>query len=282
MPGLVDIGANLLHAQFDSDRMSVLTRARTAGITRLVITATSLETAGNALSLVEKMAARADVPILHATAGIHPHDAAQAPADWKSRVNDLVQHPAVVAIGETGLDFNRNFSPAQQQREVFAGQIDLANAIDRPLFVHDRDSNGEVLRMLQERATPPQNVVIHCFTGSAQELDDYLAAGYWIGITGWVCDRRRGQSLRDLVPRIPLTRLLIETDAPFLLPHDLPSGLDHPPLGRRNEPAYLPHIAAALAELKQVPLDVLASATTANAISFFRLQNEAGDEPALR
>jgi len=280
MSGLVDIGANLLHAQFDLDRISVLTRARTAGIKRLVITSTNLETAGSNISFLETMAARIDVPLLHTTVGIHPHDAAHAAPDWKSRVTDLAQHPEVVAIGETGLDFNRNFSPAQQQREVFAGHIDLANAMDRPLFVHDRDSHGEVLRMLEERATPPQNVVIHCFTGSALELDACLAAGYWIGITGWVCDRRRGQSLRDLVPRIPLARLLIETDAPFLLPHDLPRGLVHPPLGRRNEPAYLPHIAATLAGLMQVPLATLASATTANAVSFFRLPKEAGREPA--
>lgn len=280
MGGLVDIGANLLHAQFDQDRFDVLTRARTAGVDRLIITATDLEAAAESINFLTTLQTRMDVPKLYTTAGIHPHDAAQATPDWQHRVTTLAKHADVVAIGETGLDFNRNFSPADDQRDVFAGHIDIANAIDHPLFVHDRESRGEVLRMLQERETPPQNVVIHCFTGTAQELDDYLAAGYWIGITGWVCDRRRGQSLRDLVPRIPLNRLLIETDAPFLLPHDLPRDLNHPPIGRRNEPAYLPHIASTLAGLLQVSKASLINATTTNAITCFRLPSEALDVPA--
>ena len=279
MRGLVDIGANLLHAQFDQDRIDVLTRARTAGIDRLIITATNLEAAVGAISYLSTLQTRTDVPLLHTTVGIHPHDAAQAAPDWQRRVTVLAEHADVVAIGETGLDFNRNFSPTGDQRDVFGGQIDIANALDRPLFVHDRESHGEVLRMLKERGTPPHNVVIHCFTGTAQELDDYLAAGYWIGITGWVCDRRRGGSLRGLVPRIPLNRLLIETDAPFLLPHDLPRDLMHPPKGRRNESAYLPHIAATLADLLQVPLATLIDATTINALRFFRLPSEAVDAP---
>ena len=279
MRGLVDIGANLLPAQFDQDRIDVLTRARTAGIDRLIITATNLEAAVDAISFVSTLQTRTDVPLLHTTVGIHPHDAALAVPGWQHRVTALAEHADVVAIGETGLDFNRNFSPTGDQRDVFAGHIDIANALDRPLFVHDRESHGEVLRMLKERETPPHNVVIHCFTGTAQELDDYLAAGYWIGITGWVCDRRRGGSLRDLVPRIPLNRLLIETDAPFLLPHDLTRDLMHPPKGRRNEPAYLPHIAATLADLLQVPLATLIDATPNNALRFFRLPSEAVDAP---
>ncbi len=279
MSGLIDIGANLLHSQFDPDRINVLTRARTAGIERLIITATNLEAAADSLNFLTTLQTRRDVPRLYTTVGIHPHDAAKATPDWQLRVNTLAEHSAVVAIGETGLDFNRNFSPADIQRDVFAGHIDIANATDRPLFVHDRESHGEVLRMLKAREVQPQNVVIHCFTGTAQELDDYLAAGYWIGITGWVCDRRRGQSLRDLVPRIPLNRLLIETDAPFLLPHDLPGDVMHPPVGRRNEPAYLPHIAATLADLLQVSLPTLINQTTTNAVTFFRLPSEAVDAP---
>jgi TatD DNase family protein len=280
MRGLVDIGANLLHTQFDQDRIDVLTRARTAGIDRVIITATNLEAAVDAITFLSTLQTRKDVPLLHSTVGIHPHDAAQAAPGWQRRVATLAEHADVVAIGETGLDFNRNFSPAADQRDVFAGHIDIAIAMDHPLFVHDRESHGEVLRMLQERETPPHNVVIHCFTGTAQELDDYLAAGYWIGITGWICDRRRGGSLRGLVPRIPLDRLLIETDAPFLLPHDLPGDLVPPPRGRRNEPAYLRHIAATLAHLLQVPLATLIDATATNALKFFRLPSESVDAPA--
>ena len=279
MSGLIDIGANLLHAQFDPDRINVLTRARTAGIERLIITATNLEAAADSLNFLTTLQTRRDVPRLYTTVGIHPHDAAKATPDWQLRINTLAEHSAVVAIGETGLDFNRNFSPADIQRDVFAGHIDIANETDRPLFVHDRESHGEVLRMLKAREVRPQNVVIHCFTGTAQELDDYLTAGYWIGITGWVCDRRRGQSLRDLVPRIPLNRLLIETDAPFLLPHDLPGDVMHPPVGRRNEPAYLKHIAATLADLLQVSRPTLSKQTTTNAVTFFRLPSEAVDAP---
>lgn len=279
MTGLIDIGANLLHDQFDADRDAVLRRALAAGVSRLIVTATSLETGALIQRFLDAHGPRADWPMLYTTIGVHPHEAAGTGAGWERQLQDLAGHPAVVAIGETGLDYHRNFSPPARQREVFAAQIRIANALGWPLFVHDRDTCGEVLAMLRDHDTPPDNVVIHCFTGSANELDDYLAAGYWIGITGWVCDQKRGKVLRQLVPRIPLSRLLIESDAPYLLPHTLPPDLKSTVTGRRNEPSYLPHVADTLAGLMQVDVTSLAAATRANTVRLFRLPGAALDGP---
>jgi TatD DNase family protein len=264
---VIDIGVNLLHAQFNADRESVLARARQAGIEQMLITATDLASSRRAIDFCAQHQ-------LYCTAGIHPHDAAAAPDDYIDQLARLAQHPQIKAIGETGLDFNRNFSPPDVQREVFAAQIELAVELGKPLFVHDRDSDGEVAQLLASGGASAIGVVIHCFTGTAAQLRAYLEAGYSIGITGWVCDPKRGRELRQLVAEIPLPRLLLETDAPFLLPKEL---RDWPPQGvagkhkRRNEPSTLPVIAATLAQLMGVTSEELIGATTANARLLFDL-----------
>ncbi|MCP5179791.1 MAG: TatD family hydrolase [Pseudomonadales bacterium] len=269
--GLTDIGANLLHGQFDDDRDAVLTRARQAGIERLLVTATDLDVAEASTAFVRAARARADWPRLYTTAGVHPHDAGTVPADWTATLSGLLNDDSVVAVGETGLDYHRNFSPRDIQRQVFDSHVAMACERQLPLFVHDRDSRGEVLEILARHAPDPAHVVIHCFTGGREDLDAYLEAGYFIGITGWVCDRRRGGSLRELVPAIPMNRLLIETDAPFLLPHDLPPDVLAPPRGRRNEPHFLPAIVTRLAELLDVDVCTLTEQTTSNAVRCFNL-----------
>jgi TatD DNase family protein len=264
---VIDIGVNLLHSQFDADRDAVLRRAHQAGVQQMLITATDLTTCRLAIDFCSRSG-------LFCTAGIHPHDAATAPEDFIEQVIALARHPQVKAIGETGLDFNRNYSPADRQRNIFAAQIELAVRLSMPLFVHDRDSNGEVARLLEHGGASAVGVVIHCFTGTAAELHSYLDAGYSIGITGWVCDPKRGSGLREIVKEIPLNRLLIETDAPFLLPKTIN---DWPPHGvsgkhkRRNEPATLPMIAATLAQLMGVTAEELIAATTENARTLFQL-----------
>lgn len=270
MNGLVDIGANLLSEQFDADRAEVLTRAHTAGVERIVITASNLASVPRILGFIEANRDRADWPKLHSTAGIHPHDAANAGPDFEQTLRDWFGHEDVVSAGEAGLDYHRNLSPRTEQRWVFQAQIEAARDCDMPLFVHDRDSAGETLDLLNRVDIAPDRVVIHCFTGTAYELDSYLDAGFFIGITGWVCDRRRGELLRTLVHRIPLERLLVETDAPYLLPQDLPRQ-QRPAGGRRNEPALLPHIASTLALLLDVDIDTLVTRTRTNALRFFRL-----------
>ncbi len=266
---MIDIGANLLHAQFDADREDVIDRARAAGIERMLVTATDLATTEAALALCAR------VEGLYCTAGVHPHDASDAPDDLADRLRTAAINPAVRAIGETGLDFNRNFSPPDVQRRVFQTQLALAAEIGLPVFVHDRDSEGAVFDALERHADRLAGMVVHCFTGTAEDLDRYLALGCSIGITGWVCDRKRGQTLRELVGRIPLDRLLIETDAPFLRPQNAPKRWHelHAPgaSSRRNEPALLPYVAAGIAEASGRPVADIIAASSRNAMTLFRL-----------
>ena len=262
---VIDIGANLLNGQFRGDLDEVLARAWAAGLEHLIVTATNPEDAAAAIKLC---AAHEN---LSCTAGVHPHHAGEvhaADGDWLGRIRALAAAKPVCAIGEAGLDFHRNFSPPETQRAVFAAQVELAAELGLPLFVHDRDSQGEVYDILSKRADDLAGVVIHCFTGSERDLVRYLDAGFFIGVTGWVCDQRRGGPLRELVPQIPLDRLLIETDAPFLLPHGAASPTAQK---RRNEPCLLPFIADYLAELLQVPTAEVAARTAANARCLFRL-----------
>lgn len=263
---MIDIGVNLLHEQFAADRERVLARAAAAGVTHVVLTGTDLEDSRAAAAYVAGTPRPG--PTLSCTAGVHPHHAGEVPEDWLDRLRELAAHPSVRAIGETGLDFNRNFSPAAVQQRVFRAQLEVARDLAMPVFVHDREAGQQVASALRASALPADDVVVHCFTGAAADLERYLDFGCWIGITGWVCDRRRGEGLRALVPRIPLERLLVETDAPFLRPHDAPPDVH----GRRNEPALLVYVVRRLAALYGMDEAALAERTAANARRLFRLQ----------
>ena len=259
---MIDIGANLTAPAFDTDRTEVIARALDAGVQGIVVTGTDLASATAAADLV------AGQPGLWSTAGVHPHDAKSVAGDWLTAIADLTARDAVVAVGETGLDFHRNYSPPDVQREVFAAQIRLAVRLDMPLFVHDRDSEGETARLLADHDAVPERVVIHCFTGSRADLDTWLDAGYYVGITGWVCDERRGGELRDLVPSIPDDRLLIETDAPYLLPRTMPRRAAR---GRRNEPGFLPWVAREVARCRNTTPEEVGALTARNARRLFGL-----------
>ena len=190
------------------------------------------------------------------------------PKTWRrdglEALRALAADPAVRALGETGLDFNRNYSPKPAQLAAFEAQLELACEIELPLFVHDRDASTEVHRLLARYRDRLAGVVVHCFTADGAALDAYLDIECHIGITGWVCDTRRGGALRALVPRIPTELLLVETDAPFLRPHNAPKAR-----GRRNTPALLPYVIATLAELRGVEPESLAATTTQNARHLF-------------
>lgn len=257
---LVDIGANLTDRNFAKDRAQVVERAVAAGVEQMVVTGVSVAKSRAALAL-------ADGRRLFATAGIHPHDANGAEARWENAIRELAEDDRVVAIGEAGLDFNRNYSPPEVQRTVFQRQIALAVELDLPLFVHDRDSGGETRALLRERIGDLGRCVIHCFTGTARDLTGYLDDGWHIGITGWVCDERRGVELQGLVANIPQERLMLETDAPWLLPRTMSPR----PKGRRNEPAFLPWVARKVAECRGESADEVAAYTSANARHFFDL-----------
>ncbi|NIP16272.1 MAG: hydrolase TatD [Pseudomonadales bacterium] len=268
---LTDIGVNLLSRQFDEDREAVVERARAAGVTRMLITCTDL-----AESSLGQAFCRANPDGFWCTAGVHPHHAKDVGRDWLDQLTELAKDPSVKAVGETGLDFNRNFSPPEQQLAVFDAQLTLAADTGKPVFVHDRDSEGKVFELLNRHRGKLPGVVVHCFTGTRLDLQLYLKAGFYIGITGWVCDARRGQDLRDIVTMIPLDRLLIETDAPYLRPHNAPApppGLEHHK--RRNEPALLGCVAAQLAQLYGVDHADVAQASWQNASRLFDLPDPA-------
>ena len=259
---LIDIGANLTHENFHIDLNEVIDRAQQAGVTRMIVTGSNERESRAAQRLA------ADYPgLLYATAGVHPHEARHFNAETSSVLAELVALPQVVAVGETGLDFNRNFSPQDDQEQAFAAQLALAVELAVPVFMHERDAHERFIAILARYRAQLDRAVIHCFTGNAEELAAYLDLDLYVGITGWICDERRGLHLRDLVRRIPLERLLLETDAPYLLPRSMRSK----PKSRRNEPAFLVHVLETVAQSLDLPMTVVAEASTRNAERFFGL-----------
>ena len=257
---LVDIGLNLAHDTFDRDRETVVANAVAAGVRHMVITGSTLASTRAAIAL-----ARSDPRRYRATAGIHPHHAREFADTDVPALRELLLAPEVGAAGECGLDYFRNFSPHADQERVFRLQLQLAADAGKPAFLHQRDGHDAFIAILRDYLPQLSGGVSHCFTGDERELRDYLDLGLSIGITGWICDERRGGYLRDLVRLIPLDRLMIETDAPYLLPRDL----DPKPSHRRNEPKFLPHILHRIAACRGEPAELTAAATTANAMRFF-------------
>ncbi|MEM9194788.1 MAG: TatD family hydrolase [Myxococcota bacterium] len=261
MTSLVDIGVNLTHRSFSPDLAEVLERSRKAKVEQLVITGTSLDASKDGLQLAEL---RRDM--LHATTGVHPHDAKSWNDASLPTLETLAQHELAVAVGECGLDYHRDFSPRDAQRRCFEAQLELAVGLDLPVFLHERAAHEDFLATLKRYRPRLRAAVVHCFTGSSRELDAYLDLDLHIGITGWICDDRRGAHLRPLMPKVGADRLMIETDAPFLKPRVRGLGK-----GRRNEPAFLPYVLAEVATAKGQPAEQLAAETTATAREFFQL-----------
>ena len=259
---LIDIGANLGHESFAADLDAVLARARAAGITRMVVTGASREGSRRALEI-----ARAHPVFLFATAGVHPHHAIEYTAEAELEMRALHAAPEVLAVGECGLDYHRDFSPRPAQRSAFERQLALAAELGKPVFSHQRDAHDDFLAILKGFEGRLGPVVVHCFTGTREQMVECLDAGYYIGITGWLCDERRGLHLREMVRDIPADRLMIETDAPYLLPRSVRPLPSH----RRNEPMYLRHIVEELARDRGEPVAVTAQQTSANARRFFGL-----------
>jgi TatD DNase family protein len=264
--GLVDIGANLAHKSFRGDLDAVLGRALEAGVNAIIVTGTSPAASRRAREIaIERRSARA--PRLFATAGVHPHQAREASRETYAELRELAARPEVVAIGECGLDYDRDFSPRDQQRACFEAQLDLAAEVRKPVFLHEREAHEDFWSAMSSWRPKLAGGVVHCFTGARRALTRYLDLDLHIGITGWICDERRGAHLRDLVRLVPAGRLLIETDAPFLLPRDLAR---RPPQGR-NEPALLPHVARAVAACRREPIEDLAAHTSRAASDLFGL-----------
>ena len=257
---LIDIGINLAHDSFDSDRAEVIQRAAAVGVTRMVITGSSLPSTRAAIELV-----RSDPQRFRCTAGVHPHHATDLDETALQELATLAAQPQVVAVGECGLDYFRNISPRPAQITAFRHQLDLAVQLRKPVFLHQRDAHDEFVTILREYSLQLVGGVAHCFTAGSAEARAYLDLGLYIGITGWISDERRGLHLREVVRTIPAERLLIETDGPYLLPRDL----NPKPHSRRNEPMYLPHVLQAVAAARGQSPQELASVTTRNALTLF-------------
>jgi TatD DNase family protein len=261
---LVDIGSNLTHSSFAGDLAEVLARAVEAGVTRQIVTGTDL-----ASSRAAALLAAGAPGALWSTAGFHPHHASEFEPARRADLEELLGQPQVVAVGECGLDYFRDLSPRPAQRAAFVAQLEIAAAVGKPVFLHQRDAHEDFTAILAEHRDALTGGIAHCFTGGPRELEAYLDLGLSIGITGWISDERRGGTLRDAVPRVPPDRLMIETDAPYLLPRDL----SPPPRSRRNEPAFLVHVAHTVAALRGEPFEEVARATTRNALRFFGLRD---------
>ena len=279
LPPLIDIGVNLTSSRLLKRLEEVLTGALEENVCDLMITGVDLSSSHQAYDLVMKHQYKDGSGVkLWSTAGIHPHDASavlNSSSVWIDELKTLLSRPGVVAVGECGLDFDRDYSPRDEQQQVFEAQIELAVNTQKPLFLHERGAHQSFLGIMEQHVDflasrgDCKAAVVHCFTGGKDELQAYLELGFFIGITGWICDERRAESLREAVRDLPLDRVLVETDAPYLLPRDLRPR----PKSRDNEPRYLPHIVSSLARYMEVdPID-LATQSTQNARRLFSLDD---------
>ena len=260
---LIDIAVNLSSSQFKNTQDDIVTQAQSAGVKAMIALGCNLSSSEQALNFAKKYP-----NVVYATAGIHPHDASSFDAESLAQLTQLAQHNQVVAIGECGLDYNRDFSPRDQQRAAFESQLQLAVELKMPVILHQRDAFDDFINIVARYRSQLGPVVLHCFTGSESELIRCIELDLHIGITGWICDERRGLALQQMVRLIPDNRLMLETDAPFLLPRNLKPK----PKSRTNKPAYLPHIAAEVAKARQQSLSELLENCLTTTVSFFGLR----------
>lgn len=262
---IIDSHAHLDFRQFDADRERVIQRAWAAGLSGIINAGTDLRSSAAGIELAERHEG------IFASVGFHPHDAKSLTASALSEMESLARSPRVVAIGEIGLDFYRNLSPKPAQRAAFRAQLDLAARLDKPVIVHDRDSRGEIMAILQEWApTVPRAAkgVLHCFSGDLAMAMKAVEMGFYISIAGPVTYANARQ-LPEIVKSLPLDRILIETDCPYLTPH--------PHRGKRNEPAYVRLVAEAVARFRGISEDQVARSTSANTRTLFRLYDHSED-----
>ena len=256
---LFDIGANLTHESFDKDLKEVLERAIKNSVNNICITGCNLPDSKKALEIAQLFPDN-----LITTCGIHPHYADSFDKKSILEIHDICQNTFVKAIGETGLDFNRNYSDKNKQIESFLNHIKIANKLNLPMFLHQRDAHQDFMDCINTEK-PEVKCVVHCFTGQKNELEDYLINDFYIGLTGWICDPQRGSHLEELIPIIPLDKLLIETDSPYLLPKNLKIK------GRRNEPGFLNEILNKVVEVRKETETEIKEALMKNSLYFFNL-----------
>ncbi len=259
---LIDIGLNLANHRFASDWEQVVASAHDAGVERFILTGTSLKISGEAALLTEKMSPGT----AYFTAGVHPHYASELGPDSLAQLRELLSHPNAVAVGETGLDYNRDLSPRDVQRAALEAQVDLACMLNKPLFLHEREASPDLLAILGNFNNRLPKCVVHCFTGTEAEALQYIERGFYVGITGWVGQKKRNQNLLQALQVIPPARTMLETDAPYLTPPGFV-----PSVAGRNEPAALARVAELLAIARGVPVEQVRADAYAATTTFFGL-----------
>jgi len=252
---MFDIGANLTSSHFSDDLDSVLDESFDAGVKKICITSSNLQDVSNAKKITERN------KNLYYYVGFHPHNAKDFKIEFLKDMSIYLNDPKAICLGEMGLDFNRNFSSKDEQILCFESQLSLANSINKPLFLHQRDAHEEFLSILDNYKFN-QKLIVHCFTGNLSELEDYLKRDFYIGITGWVCDLKRGLDLRECINHIPQDKLLIETDSPYLSPRKKI---------RRNEPKFLIDVAEEVARLREQTKESIVKSSYENSLNFFNL-----------
>ena len=252
---MFDIGANLTSSLFSDDLDSVLDESFEAGVKKICITSSNLQDVRNAKKITERN------KNLYYSVGFHPHNAKDFKIEFLIDMSIYLDDPKAICLGEMGLDFNRNFSSKDEQILCFESQLSLANSINKPLFLHQRDAHEEFLSILDNYKFN-QKLIVHCFTGNLSELEDYLKRDFYIGITGWVCDLKRGLDLRECINHIPQDKLLIETDSPYLSPRKKI---------RRNEPKFLIDVAEEVARLRKQTKESIVKSSYENSLNFFNL-----------
>lgn len=269
---MIDIGSNLTSTKFKHDLNDIIKRARDAHVKKQIITGSTVKDSLKAQKLAHHYPNE-----FYSTAGIHPHHAKEHDANTLEELESLLKHPEVVAVGETGLDYFRNLSSPEKQKESFKAHLELAIKHHKPLFLHQRDAHEDFMTVFEEVMTKHQldwkdlpPVVVHCFTGTAKELQHYVKVGFYVGITGFIGIKGRGDKLQKfLASKLPLKRLMIETDAPYMKPSDAPKLVSG-----QNEPCNLKYVARILAKLYQVSEDTIRQKTTENAEKFFNLNSQ--------
>ena len=255
---LIDTHAHLDDEQFEPDLAAVLDRAREAGVTTIVNASYDLASAARAVQLA------AVNPWIYATCGIHPHGAAGVPKDYADQLRVLLARPGVVALGEIGLDYYRDLSPREDQQRVFREQLALARELNLPVVIHNRDAHADVLRILTSDGVGPAGGVMHCFSGSWEMAGQFMKLGLYISLAGPVTFTNAPR-LAEVAQKLPSTRLLVETDCPYLAPV--------PYRGRRNEPAYVRLVAEKVALMRGIPVEELAVCAAQNARAVFGLRS---------
>ncbi|WP_345990614.1 TatD family hydrolase [Chryseobacterium sp. Chry.R1] len=258
----IDIGINLINKQFYNEQDEVINRALDNGVDYMILTGTSVRGSKESADIAQ------DYPdILFSTAGIHPHDAKSFNEQSIGELRDLLKQDHVVSVGECGLDFDRDFSPRPLQEKCYRAQLELAIQINKPLFLHERSAFKRFTEITEDYLSQLPEAVVHCFTGTLEEAKSYLDKGFYLGFTGAISDEKRFKHLEEVIRYVPLERMMIETDAPFMLPKNISARSQN----RRNEPAFLPYVAQTIAQIKKISLTDVAEETTAVARKFFRI-----------